>query len=231
MEKMRNRSEEFNSASLKVSEGLENITHEILCCKKCELWKTKTRYVPGDGNPYSRIVFVGEAPGREEDRQGKPFVGAAGKLLEESIQKYLRLKREEVFICNILKCRPPGNRDPEPDEIQACFPYLERQIDIIRPKLIVCLGRFAASKLFEYFGVDFRGITRDRGKVFTIERWGGKIKLVATYHPAAILYKRDLGEIFSRDFHLMASLLKGDTGKNNDRAKGKHRDTRLLDFF
>ncbi len=180
-------------------ETLEQIEREILNCKKCELYKTKTKYVPGEGNPNAKIVLIGEAPGREEDLQGKPFVGNAGKLLTELLSS-VGLKREDVFICNVLKCRPPNNRDPTLEEIKACGGYLIRQLNVIKPEVIVCLGRFAAKFVFEYFGLQFESISKVKGKIFEVERWGKKIKVVPLYHPAAVLYRPNLREEYERDF-------------------------------
>lgn len=187
--------------------SLEEIAREISNCRKCQLWATKTRYVPGEGSEKAEVVFVGEAPGREEDRQGRPFVGNAGKLLTEMIENVLGLSRKDVFIANILKCRPPNNRDPLPQEIEACSPYLIRQLEVIRPEIIVCLGRFSASFIFELLNIPFSNISRVRGRVFESEMSGKKVKVIATYHPAAILYRPQLREIFEGDFRTVASLL------------------------
>lgn len=200
-------------------DSLEDIEAEIRRCKKCELWKTKTNYVPGEGNSKAELVFIGEAPGREEDRQGRPFVGNAGKLLTEMIEK-IGLRREDVFIGNILKCRPPNNRDPLPEEIKACSPYLIRQLDVIKPSVIACLGRYSASFIFSLFGLEFKGISRDRGKVKEVEKWGKKVKLIAIYHPAAVLYRPQLRQTFEEDFSTIASLL-----------REKRRNPTLFDFM
>ncbi len=188
-------------------ESIDAIREEILKCKKCELHKTKTNYVPGSGNPKTRVVFVGEAPGREEDLQGEPFVGNAGKLLTEMLAK-IGLQRKDVFICNVLKCRPPNNRDPLPEEIAACGDYLRRQLDAIKPDVIVCLGRFAAKFIFDMFNLEFTSISRVRGKVFEAERWGKKVKIFPIYHPAAILYRPQLREEYEEMFRKIAELLK-----------------------
>jgi DNA polymerase len=193
---MEDHSEGFESDSA----NLEQIAEEIRKCRKCELWRDKRNYVPGEGSDRSGIVFVGEAPGREEDLQGRPFVGNAGKLLTELIEEKLGLRRSDVFIANVLKCRPPNNRDPLPEEIEACKPYLLRQLEILKPSTIVCLGRHSASLLFEHFGIAFSGITRMRGKPFEAEAGWGKVKLVAIYHPAAALYRPQLKEILEKDF-------------------------------
>ncbi len=187
-------------------ETLDDIAREILNCKKCDLYKTKTNYVPGSGNEKAEVVFVGEAPGKEEDLKGEPFVGAAGKLLNEMLSK-IGLRREDVFICNVLKCRPPNNRDPTPEEVEACGDYLVRQLNVIKPKIVVCLGRFAASFIFDLFGIEFTSISRVKGKVFEAEMWGRKVKVVPIYHPAAILYRPQLREEYEQQFKKIGELL------------------------
>ncbi len=147
-------------------------------CRSCELCQTRSRCVFGCGNPNSPVMFIGEAPGEEEDRQGMPFVGAAGKLLDRYLFA-VGISRDDVYIANILKCRPPHNRDPKPEEQEACLPLLRAQVKLIRPKIIVCLGRISAQKLISE---DFR-ITRDHGK--WTERAG--VLMCAVYHPAALL--------------------------------------------
>ncbi len=187
-------------------ESIKDITNEILKCKRCKLHLTKTNYVPGDGNENARIVFVGEAPGREEDKQGKPFVGSAGKLLNETLLKF-GIRRERVFITNVLKCRPPNNRDPLNEEIEACIPYLYRQIMAIKPDVIVCLGRHSSKQVLGFFGEKFRGITSDRGKFFEVMLNGKKIVIMPTYHPAAILYKPQLKDVFEDDIKKVAEII------------------------
>ncbi len=188
-------------------ETLKDIEEEIRNCKKCELWKSKTNYVPGEGREDARIVFIGEAPGREEDKQGRPFVGNAGKLLNELLES-IGLKREDVFIGNVLKCRPPNNRDPKPEEIEACSPYLIRQLNVIKPDVIVCLGRHSASFIFDLFGLEFRGISRERGEVRKVRAWNKDVFIIPVYHPAAALYKPPLKEVLKRDFEKIGNLLK-----------------------
>ncbi|RLI83218.1 uracil-DNA glycosylase [Archaeoglobales archaeon] len=199
-------------------EDLEKIRQEILKCKKCDLYKTKTNYVPGSGDPRARLVFVGEAPGREEDLQGEPFVGSAGKLLTEMIES-IGLKRSDVFICNVLKCRPPNNRDPTENEIRACGDYLRRQLEAIRPDLIVCLGRFAANFVFNLFGLKFTSITKVRGREFKVNRWGKEVRIFPIYHPAAILYRPQLREEYEEEFRRIKEML------------GIKRGSTLLDFI
>ncbi len=157
---------------------LEDYCREISGCQKCPLGKTRHKFVFGEGAPDAGLVFVGEAPGQEEDIQGKPFVGAAGQLLTKIIEA-IRLKRSEVYICNILKCRPPGNRNPLPEEIRLCEPYLRTQLEIIKPRVICALGTFAAQTLLQ----TSVPISKLRGRIHYYQN----IKLVPTYHPAALL--------------------------------------------
>jgi len=158
--------------------SLDELYRQIQDCQRCRLGATRTHLVFGVGNPHAEVMFIGEAPGQEEDQQGVPFVGAAGQLLSRIIQA-IRLKREEVYIANIIKCRPPGNRDPLPDEIDQCEPYLIQQIQIIRPKIICALGRIAGQVLLKTSA----SLSTLRGKV----HWYQGIKVIVTYHPAALL--------------------------------------------
>ena len=157
---------------------LLKIREDLGDCTRCKLHKGRNKLVFGDGNPKAQLVFVGEGPGADEDMQGLPFVGRAGKLLTQMIEA-MGLKRSDVYICNVVKCRPPQNRAPEPDEVETCSPYLLRQIDVIHPKVIVCLGAVAAKTLLN----TTRGISNFRGEWLD---WRGH-KLMATYHPAYLL--------------------------------------------
>ena len=168
-------------------------------CRKCLLANTRKNVVFGEGNPMARLMFIGEAPGEEEDIHGKPFVGKAGKLLDQLIER-IGLKRENVYICNVLKCRPPNNRDPEEEEIESCRGYLFSQIELIRPKIISTLGRYAYNTLF---GVDER-ITKVRGK---LKEYRG-IKLLPTYHPSFLLRNQDKIKEAWDDMELLRKLLK-----------------------
>ena len=159
-------------------ESFEQLRAECMNCQKCALAATRTNLVFGVGNENSDIMFIGEGPGETEDLQGIPFVGKAGQLLD-NIFKLIGLDRDSIYIANIVKCRPPQNRDPKPDEKDACRPWLEQQIALVDPKIIVCLGRIAATSLI---GEDFK-ITREHGKWFYID---GR-KYIATYHPSALL--------------------------------------------
>jgi DNA polymerase len=157
---------------------LEEIKCECEQCQKCELCKTRTNIVFGTGNEHARLMFIGEAPGQKEDESGIPFVGAAGKLLNKYLDA-VGIPREDVYIANILKCRPPKNRDPLPAEEDMCIGYLRDQVRLISPRIIVCLGRISASRLIK---PDFR-ITRDHGVWFE----KGPFAMTAVYHPAALL--------------------------------------------
>lgn len=169
--------------------SLVEYRQQIGDCKKCHLHQTRTKFVFGEGNPNADIMFIGEAPGAEEDQQGEPFVGAAGQLLTK-ILAAIDLTREEVYIANILKCRPPNNRDPQPLEVEHCEPYLINQIKLIRPRIICALGRISAQTLLK----TKQSLSSLRGKIHTYQN----IKLIVTYHPAALLrypnYKRDTWE-------------------------------------
>ncbi len=173
-----------DAAVAKVAKELKKIADEVSRCRKCQLGSLRTNAVPGEGNPYARIMFVGEGPGADEDAQGRPFVGRAGQLLDRIIIA-MGLKRSDVFIANILKCRPPNNRDPRPDEIINCFPYLQQQIELIDPEIIVALGAPAARTLLN----TNKPIGQLRGQFQEYYAGLGRppIKLMPTYHTAYLL--------------------------------------------
>jgi uracil-DNA glycosylase family 4 len=161
------------------NDSLERIREDITpTCTRCKLHKARKQIVFGVGNPKAQLVFVGEGPGRDEDEQGEPFVGRAGKLLTDMIAA-MGLRRQDVYICNVVKCRPPENRLPEKDEIAACSPFLARQLAVISPKVICCLGACSAQTLLN----TNQGISRFRGEFFDYHG----AKLIATYHPAYLL--------------------------------------------
>ncbi|MCX5776878.1 MAG: uracil-DNA glycosylase [Candidatus Firestonebacteria bacterium] len=169
------------------SKALEAYKDKIRGCMKCGLGKTRQNFVFGEGDPDAKLVFIGEAPGADEDEQGKPFVGRSGQLLTKIIES-IGFKREEVFILNIIKCRPPNNRQPEPEEIEKCIPYLYEQIKLLKPKIICTLGNPSTQTLLN----TKEGITKLRGRALD---WNG-IEVVATFHPSACLrnpaYKVDV---------------------------------------
>jgi uracil-DNA glycosylase len=176
---------------------------KIKSCRKCHLRDTCTQVVPGEGSEKAEVMFIGEGPGENEDRQGRPFVGAAGKFLEEMLS-LISKKREDVFIGNVLKCRPPGNRDPLPEEVAACWPWMIDQIKTIKPKLIVTLGRHAMERFLPN-----QRISQIHGKVLRREIPGmGKQIFYALYHPAAALYQGSLRETLKADFKKIPKVLK-----------------------
>ncbi|HIH96400.1 MAG TPA: uracil-DNA glycosylase [Thermoplasmata archaeon] len=168
-------------------------------CKKCELWKRRNHPVFGEGNFGSRLMFIGEAPGYFEDQQGKPFVGRAGKVLDELLES-VGLQREDIFITNVVKCRPPDNRNPLPDEIEACSSYLDEQLQLIQPQTIVLLGKFALSYIFEKFDLKQRKISEVHGKVFKVRDLMGIKRLIPLYHPATATYNPQIKEVLLKDF-------------------------------
>lgn len=174
-----------------MADSLEQIAAEVAACTRCPLHQGRTRAVPGEGPADAEIMFIGEGPGFHEDQSGRPFVGAAGNFLVELLQS-IGLHREDVFICNVVKCRPPGNRDPQQNEIDACKEYLDRQIDLIRPKVIVTLGRYSMARWFPE-----ARISRIHGQA---RRVGDRL-IVPFYHPAAALHQPSLKQDLIDDFH------------------------------
>lgn len=177
---------------------LIDLYEEIAVCQRCELAQGRTQTVPGEGPENAEIMFIGEAPGFHEDRQGRPFVGAAGKFLEELLAS-IGLTREEVYICNVIKCRPPGNRDPLSDEIETCRPFLDKQIELIQPKLIVTLGRYSMARYFPN-----ASITRIHGQP---KRVGGCI-YYPMFHPAAALHQPKWRAAVEEDMLKIPQILK-----------------------
>jgi len=168
----------FDAANKKQHESLLQIRDDLGECTRCKLHTTRHRIVFGDGSPQAQLVFVGEGPGADEDAQGLPFVGRAGKLLTQMIEA-MGLQRRDVYICNVVKCRPPGNRQPEPDEVESCSPFLFRQLDSLKPKVIVCLGATAFQTLLQ----TNRSISHYRGQWLDFRGY----KMLPTYHPAYLL--------------------------------------------
>ena len=188
------------SSSEKVKKGTRKIKDEVLACEKCPLYKerVKNNFFPviGEGNHWAKIMFIGEAPGFNEAKTGHPFCGDAGKILDELLES-AEIKKKEVYICNILKCRPPANRDPKKEEIEACTPYLERQIEIIKPKVICTLGNFSTAFILEKYGLKdkIQGISKIHGKIFSSDG----IKIIPFYHPAVVTYNPNMKEILKKD--------------------------------
>jgi uracil-DNA glycosylase family 4 len=189
----------MDSMTTTAAAELERLAIQAEACRACPLGDVRTRAVFGVGSPTADLMFVGEAPGFHEDAKGEPFVGAAGQLLTKLIESKLGMKRSDVYIANVLKCRPPGNRDPRPDEVESCSPFLARQLELVNPRLIVALGNFAAHLLT---GTQ-TGISRLRGKRFTYE---GRT-LLCTYHPAAALRGGAAAEGIAADFEQIKAVL------------------------
>ncbi len=181
---------------------MKKIRDDIVECAKCPLSSSRVLPVIGEGSHSADIMFVGEAPGSNESKTGRPFCGRAGKVLDELLES-AGIKREEVYITNILKDRPPNNRDPLPQEIKACLPFLKRQIKIIDPKVVGCLGRHAMNLLMEEFGVGNAGsISQIHGKVFE----AGEVKIVPLYHPAVAAYNPNMKKVLKEDFKVLKDL-------------------------
>lgn len=176
---------------------LEALAAEIAQCTRCPLHRARTHTVPGEGPADADIMFIGEAPGFHEDQQGRPFVGAAGQYLDELL-RMIGLRREQVFIANVIKCRPPGNREPQPDEIEACKPFLDRQLEIIQPKCVVTLGRFSMARAFP------------TARISSVHGQPRKIDGVIyypMYHPAAALHQPSLRRVIEEDLQRIPELL------------------------
>ncbi|MFP3157473.1 MAG: type-4 uracil-DNA glycosylase [Caldivirga sp.] len=179
-------------------EELRRISEEIEACSKCPLHLTRRRAVPGEGNPNAEVMLIGEAPGEVEDETGRPFVGAAGKLLNSLLQD-IGVDRSSLYITNVVKCRPPNNRDPTDEEINACKPYLIRQIAVVRPRRIVTLGRHSTRVILGLGGLRVSEISRVRGRVFKVAIAGVEVEVYPTYHPAAALYNPSLRGVLKED--------------------------------
>lgn len=188
---------------------LDEIRAQVEKCHACPLCETRTNIVFGDGDPHARVLIVGEAPGKNEDLQGKPFVGAAGKFLDELLEE-AGLKREEVFIANVLKCRPPSNRNPQADEIEACAPFLREQTQSIDPWIIVTMGNFATQFILR----TGTGITRLRGTV----QQTGRFVVLPVFHPAAAIYDRSKRDVLLEDFRQIGALVRARMAQEQDKS-------------
>lgn len=186
---------------------LEEIRAAVEQCHACPLCETRTNVVFGEGDPHARVLIVGEAPGKNEDLQGRPFVGAAGKFLDELLQD-AGLKREEVFIANVLKCRPPSNRNPQANEIEACAPFLRMQTQSIDPYVIVTMGNFATQFILR----TGTGITHLRGTVHQT----GRFMVLPVYHPAAAIYDRSKRDVLIEDFKQVGQLVRARMAQEQD---------------
>jgi len=180
-----------------MSEKLDGVKNRVISCTNCNLSKSRTNAVPGNGNYHSDVIFVGEAPGRNEDLQGKPFVGTAGQILSEALE-YAGFTRDEVYITNVVKCRPPNNRQPITEERTACRPYLSEELEIIKPKIICILGNTAYNSL-----LGGSEITKNRGKIVKNDDH----LYFVTVHPAAVIYNPGLRKVLKDDFVFLAKSL------------------------
>lgn len=196
-------------SSEEVEKGLKKIKQKVIQCQKCPLYREREEHgfypVIGEGSHQAQIMFVGEAPGLNEAQTGRPFCGAAGKILDELLDS-VGIKRKEVYITNLLKDRPPQNRDPKPEEIEACTPYLNSQIKYIQPKIICPLGRHSMQFLMKKFGLkdQIQGISKIHGQVFEIKTLFQKRKLIPFFHPAVATYNPNMKKTLKKDFEILS---------------------------
>jgi uracil-DNA glycosylase family 4 len=190
---------------------VRTLNHEIITCVKCRLSAGRIHAVPGEGPVPSRVLLIGEAPGRKEDELGRPFVGRAGSILE-SLLASIGLSRDDAYITSIVKCRPPENRDPKEDEISACRPYLEHQISLLRPAVIVSMGRISSREIFRKYGISEGKIGSVHGKVFSAKAPYGRIFIIPIYHPAVITHNPNLRPALQHDFEQVKEVLSGIIG-------------------
>lgn len=204
--------------NLFIMSSFDDLVQRINVCTLCDLSIKRTRAVPGEGSRSAEAMFIGEGPGFYEDRDGRPFVGPAGQLLNELLAS-IGLKREQVYITNMVKCRPPNNRDPLPGEIQACQPYLDRQLEMISPKVVVTLGRYSFAKFFPG-----ESISKARGKP---RRWRSLV-VYPMYHPAAALHNPKLRPVLESDFQRLPSLIQGVRPEPEKRETGQAQQLSLF---
>jgi len=190
----------------KAESEINHIRQQIENCKNCPLWKTRLNPVAGEGMVTAKVMLIGEAPGKNEDIQGRPFVGRAGKLLDELIQSICK-ERKEIFITNIVKCRPPKNRNPLKSEIQTCTHYLDKQIELIKPQIIVPLGNFATSYILKKFSISEGRIGTIHGRTYQMKNNSTDSNIIPMYHPAAAIYNPNLKETLEKDFKKIRNLL------------------------
>ncbi len=188
-------------------EQLKQLERKVRNCQKCTLAATRLNVVFGEGGISSRILFIGEAPGATEDETGKPFCGKAGNILDGLLSR-AGLKREDIYIANILKCRPPGNRNPEVEEINVCSGYLDQQVDLIEPRIIGCLGNFSTRYIMEKFGLKnkVQGISKIHGQVFITPVSQGSLKIVPLYHPATVIYNVNMRSVLEKHFLMLKNI-------------------------
>ena len=192
----------------KTIRSLDEVRAEALACRKCQLCETRTTVVFGVGNPDAEVMFIGEAPGRQEDLGAEPFIGAAGKYLN-TLLELAGIRREDIYIANVLQCRPPSTRDPLPEEIEVCTPYLREQVKAINPDVLVTLGNFATRFVLK----TDRGITSLRGRAYT----AGRFYVLPTFHPAAAIYDQSKRPLMESDFRLLNELLRVERERKAER--------------
>ncbi len=184
---------------------IEKLRIQIASCKRCRLHATRTHTVPGEGSLETRLMFIGEAPGRNEDLQGKPFVGRAGDVFDKLLAS-VSLTRQDIYLCNILKCRPPENRSPLSDEVQACVGSLDIQIKIINPSIIATLGKYATTYIFEKFSFPLTNISSVHGKIFRVATPFGLKTIIPLFHPAVATYDPNKLEVLLQDFQIFKNV-------------------------
>ncbi len=192
------------SISKELMIAMKELEEEIKGCRRCDLWKTRTNPVVGEGTLSARVMFIGEAPGYYEDLKGKPFIGKAGKVLDALLES-VGWERSEVYIANVLKCRPPENRNPTMAELKSCTPYLDTQLAIIEPTVIATLGNFSLGYIFDNFGLKKAKISKIHGKVFKLSTVAGIKKVIPLYHPAVATYNPGMKETLIADFKVLST--------------------------
>jgi len=185
---------------------IESLSMEINNCKKCSLWRTRNKPLVGDGSVNAEILVVGESPGYYEDLQGRAFVGEAGKILDKLLG-LINLERKDIYITNVLKCHPPKNHEPNRQEIDSCIRYLYRQIDIIKPRIIITLGKFASKEVFDKFNLGFTRISELHGRVYEVKTLSGNMKIIPLYHPAVACYHNEMLGLLKEDFRKLKSII------------------------
>jgi len=194
-------------------QAIQELSTQIINCKRCDLYKTRNKPLVGDGLANAKILVVGESPGYYEDIKGKAFVGEAGKILDKLL-KSINLSRLEIYITNVLKCHPPKNHNPNKQEIDSCIEYLQKQIDIIKPRVIVSLGKFASREIFTMYDLKFTNISELHGQVFRVQTFAGELVVIPLFHPAVACYNSEKFIILEEDFKKLGEFLK--RGKKNE---------------
>lgn len=211
---------------MSIEEEWVKLERDVINCRKCRLHEFRRRPVPGEGDKKSIVMFIGEAPGEKEDEVGRPFVGPAGKLLTGLIES-MGYNRERFYITNIVKCRPPNNRDPFDNEVESCLPFLIRQLKLMKPKIIVTLGRHAGRTLFSLAGLKWINMSVNHGKIYVAKLAGFEAKIIPTYHPASALYNPSLRKSLEEDFR---NVIKRVIDEEFKPKEDKNRGRTLFDF-